>query len=164
MTTSRKIRILRTWAQLVLTVAIAAVLWPASLGGQMDYVMVSGTSMEPGMHTGDLVLVRDTNDFEVGDAVAFRIAEGEVGAGSIVIHRIIGGNADDGFTTQGDNRDVSDPWEPTQGEILGERWVLVPGAGNLVAGMRSPAVLGLVAALFVLVGVAMPSRRHVPIF
>ncbi len=157
---SAHLRILRTWVQIVLTVAVAALLWPSSLGGRVDYVMVSGHSMEPGLHDGDLVLVRDADHYEVGDAVAYRIADGEVGEGSIVIHRITGGNAKDGFTTQGDNRDSVDPWLPTEGEVLGERWLLVPGAGKAVAKLRSPALLGLVAGGLALVSVAAPSRKR----
>ena len=44
--------------------AVLAAIWiafaPAQLGGQVSYVLVNGTSMEPGFHTGDLVLVRQT--------------------------------------------------------------------------------------------------------
>ncbi len=159
MNTSRQLRVLRTWLQVVLTAGIAALLWPASLGGQVDYVMVSGESMEPGMHDGDLVIVRDTGDYEAGDAIAYRIREGEIGAGSIVIHRITGGDAETGFTTQGDNRDTEDLWHPTQGEVVGERWVQVPGAGNLIASVRNPLSLGILAGGLALLAIALPSRR-----
>lgn len=159
MATSRQVRILRTWVQIVLTAAVAALLWPASLGGQVDYVMVSGESMKPGMQDGDLVLVRDTGDYEVGDAIAYRIADGEVGAGSIVIHRITGGDGEAGFTTQGDNRDTTDLWHPTDEQVVGERWVLIPGAGNLIASVRNPLALGILAGGLALLAIALPSRR-----
>ena len=94
------------WVQVALVLGVAALLWPSALGGKVDYVMVSGTSMEPGLQNGDLVIVRDTDDYEDGDAIAYRIAEGEVGEGAIVIHRITGGDGEAGFTTQGDNRDI----------------------------------------------------------
>jgi signal peptidase I len=159
MTTHRQLRILRTWAQVVLMLGIAALLWPASLGGKVDYVMVSGESMEPGMHTGDLVVVRDTDDYEPGDAVAFRIDEGEVGAGSIVIHRVVSDEGGEGSTMQGDNRDSIDPWKPQEADVVGERWVLVPGAGNVVARLRNPLTLGVLAGLLSLAAIVAPSRK-----
>jgi signal peptidase len=160
MATSTQVRILRTWVQIVLIAGIAALLWPASLGGRVDYVMVSGESMEPGMVDGDLVIVRDTDDYEVGDAVAYRIAEGEVGAGAIVIHRITGGDGESGFDTQGDNRDSEDTWHPTDAEVVGEQWVHVPGAGNVIARLRNPASLGILAGVFALLTITFPSRRR----
>ena len=159
MTSSRAIRILKTWVEVVLVLGVAALLWPASLGGRVDYVMVSGTSMEPGLHNGDLVIVRDTDDYDIGDAVAYRIAEGEVGAGSIVVHRLIGGDGDTGYRTQGDNRDTADLWHPKGAEVVGERWMLVPGAGTVFARMRNPAALGIIAGVFTLLAVAIPPRR-----
>jgi signal peptidase I len=38
--------------------------------------MVSGSSMEPRMHTGDLVIGREQSSDEVGDAVASRVPHG----------------------------------------------------------------------------------------
>jgi signal peptidase len=150
--------LLRTAVQLVLLAAVLALLWPASLGGKVHYVMVSGTSMEPKMHTGDLVLVREQGGYDVGDAIAYEIPAGEVGAGSVVIHRITGGNGTDGFRTQGDNRETPDVWRPTGADVLGQRQLLVPRAGTLIAQLRNPLPLAILAGAIVFVSVGFKPR------
>ena len=112
---------------------------PPMLGGETAYIMVSGQSMEPAMASGDLALVRDQEAYEVGDIVAFR------GSGSVVIHRIIGGDAEDGFRLQGDNRTGIDPWRPGNDEIIGKHWFHVPYAGHFFAFLQQPLVLALFA-------------------
>src|SRR5687768_2881473 len=94
-------------------VAVAYVLLaPPAVGGSTGYVVVVGKSMEPTLEHDDLVLVRKASDYRRGDVVAFRIRAGEPAAGTMVIHRIVGGSADDGFVTRGDNTDESDVWRP----------------------------------------------------
>ncbi len=39
---------------------------PAKLGGAAGYVLVNGISMEPRFHTGDLVIVRQADRYQVG--------------------------------------------------------------------------------------------------
>ena len=132
----------------VLTLALAA-LWlftlrPVSLGGPAGYIMVSGRSMEPTFYTGDLVLTRQQDDYEAGDVVAFRVPDhGQV------IHRIIGGNGEDGYELQGDNNSWVDSWHPTNSEVVGKQWVHLPGMADRLKFLREPA---RIAALFAGVG------------
>lgn len=155
------VAILRLWCSAVLTVGVAWLAWPSALGGDVTYVLVSGTSMEPGLHTGDLVLVRARSGYEVGDAVAFRVPAGEVGAGSIVIHRIVGGD-ERGYVTQGDNRDRPDLWRPAADDVVGERYLLVPGLGSALGRARAPASMAGLAAVLAFAVVAVPSRDRRP--
>src|ERR1700757_2319236 len=95
----------------VLGVVLAALLWfclPQRVGGRADWVMVSGTSMLPHLHTGDLVLVEHRSSYHVGEVIAYRVPKGQVGAGFVVIHRIIGGNGATGWKMKGDNRTAAD--------------------------------------------------------
>lgn len=141
--------------------AAIIVLWPQPFGGAVSYVMVSGTSMEPRMHTGDLVVLRARAHYEVGDAVAFKVREGEPGEGNVVIHRLVDGNEVDGFATQGDNRTYLDPWQPTKDDILGAQWVLVPGIGVWIAQLRAPIPLGVFCGLLT-IWVLAPWRKPTP--
>jgi len=138
--------LLRSSASLVLVLGVGALLWPASLGGQVEYVLVSGESMEPGMHTGDLVIVHERDRYEVG-------------AGSVVIHRVTA-TGPDGYTTQGDNRDASDTWHPVDEDVVGSRWVLIPRLGTVFARLRNPVPLGMAAAALTFVLVALPAKRE----
>ncbi len=74
----------------VLGIALGWFLWfrPSTLGGPAHYVMVSGESMEPTLHGGDLLLVRRQGGYSPGDIVAYRVPEGEPAEGRIVVHRI----------------------------------------------------------------------------
>src|SRR6185437_14690353 len=83
------------WAQIVLTLAVI-VFWffelrPTSLGGDASYAIVSGTSMNPIYHTGDVVVVHQHASYKVHDIVAYRVPKPSPQAGLEVIHRLIGG-------------------------------------------------------------------------
>lgn len=132
---------------LVAVIAAWIAFAPPQLGGRTSYVIVSGNSMEPGMHRGDLAIVRKQDTYGVGDVVTYR--HPSIGP---VIHRIID---TDGarFVFQGDNNDFVDPYRPAQGELIGELWIHVPGAGAWLSRFHSPAYFaGLLFVAFVGLG------------
>ena len=131
----------------------ALVLRPQSLGGPAGYVLVSGTSMNPLYHTGDMVFVLHRSSYHVGDIIAYRVPKGDPMAGAQVIHRIIGGNAKTGWIVQGDNRTAPDVWRPHDSDIVGSAAVHIPQAVVVLQWLRSPVLLGLLAACFVFVRV-----------
>ncbi len=137
-------------AKLACAVAtLAACLWfglPQSLGGRAGWVLVSGTSMLPHLHTGDLVLVERQSSYHVGEVVAFRVPKGEPGAGFTVIHRIVGGNGRTGWTTKGDNRTAPDLWRPTNSDVVGAKQLRIPHAWVFLRFLHTPLLLGLLAA------------------
>jgi len=132
-----------------LACVIATCLWfglPQSLGGRADWVMVSGTSMLPRFHTGDLVLVEHRSSYHVGQVVAYRVPKGQVGAGHVVIHRIIGGNGTKGWTMKGDNRTARDLWYPTNHDVIGAKTLRIPDAWFVLRVFHMPVLLALFAA------------------
>lgn len=141
-------------AQLAIVSALGWYCLPQRLGGRADWVMVSGTSMLPRFHTGDLVLVERQSSYHVGEVVAYRVPKGQVGAGYVVIHRIIGGNGRTGWRMKGDNRTAPDLWYPTDSDVLGAKLLRIPHAWFVLRLLHMPLVLGLVAgfaAFFVIV-------------
>jgi signal peptidase len=125
---------------------------PTTLGGSASYVVVSGTSMEPVLRSGDLVVVSRSDRYSTGEIVAFHAD------GGLVVHRIVGGNASSGFTVRGDNRATADLWRPRSDEIIGVVRLHVPLGGRVVETVRSAPALGLLAGAgaFVLVQGGLP--------
>jgi signal peptidase len=139
-------------------VALAILFWalylcPQSLGGHAGYVLVSGHSMLPRYHTGDLVLVERKAAYHVGEVIAYRVPNGDPMAGAQVIHRIVGGDAAHGFVVQGDNRTAPDVWRPRPSDIVGAKALRIPDAVLVLQFLRSPVLLALLAACFVFVRV-----------
>jgi signal peptidase len=134
---------------------------PPFLGGSTSYVLVGGISMEPGLHTGDLVLVRRQADYAVGDVVAYRVPDGEQGEGAMVIHRVVGGDGVGGFRTRGDNSDsgLDDPWQPRASDVVGRLWLRVPLVGPLVVLLRSTVGFAMMAGLIAFWIALGPSER-----
>ena len=141
----------------------AQFLRPQSLGGNAGYVLVSGQSMEPRYHTGDLVLVEKHASYHAGELIAYRVPKGDPMAGAQVIHRIIGGNAQSGFIVQGDNRTAPDVWRPKSGDIVGAKALRIPNAVLILQFLRSPILLALLAACFVFVRVLVPGDSEVKV-
>jgi len=124
-------------------------LWPSSLGGCTTLTIVSGESMEPTYYTGDLVVSR-CGPVEVGDVIVYNPPN--LG-GARVIHRIVGGDAEDGWVMQGDNNDFLDPWNPTEENVLGSAAVHLPQVGKVASILLSPLtwISLLIVALAVVV-------------
>ena len=146
-------RALRLVGYGVLVVMLA--LWvvslrPQVLGGPASYILVSGQSMEPTLHSGDLAIVLAQSQYERGDIVAYRLPEGDPGAGQLVIHRILWQLDDGTYLMQGDNTSGVDIWKPAPAQVVGRVWVFVPQMGDVLAAVRSPLFVGSFAALLCL--------------
>jgi signal peptidase I len=143
MTKTTRIRILSTLVGVMLIIDWGMLLRPTFLGGPASYIVVSGHSMEPMLHTGDLAVARRQPSYHKGDIVVYQADGGRV------IHRIIGGSAESGFITQGINRKEPDIWRPTPAQIYGSMWFHVPHVGLWVAAFRTPSALGALCAALV---------------
>ena len=154
-------------AWIVATVATvlfwAQFLRPEALGGNAGYVLVSGQSMEPRYHTGDMVMVLRRSSYHAGDVIAYRVPKGDPMVGLQVIHRIIGGNAKKGFVVRGDNRTAPDVWHPKPGDIVGSQVVRIPNAVTALRFLRSPVLLALLAASLVFVRVLGRGEKETPV-
>jgi signal peptidase I len=136
---------------------------PTSLGGEATWIVIRGSSMLPAYRSGDLVVVRAASDYAIGDTVAYRVAPGEIGAGHVVIHRLVGGDGEAGFDVQGDNNTAPDPWHPTRNDVVGRAWIVIPGLGRVVAWIRQPIVAaGLASAIVVVFVVGRGSGPRKP--
>jgi signal peptidase I len=145
-------------------IALGVLFWaqflrPESLGGNAGFVLISGRSMEPRYHTGDLVMVLHHSSYHVGQVIAYHVPKGDPMAGSQVIHRIIGGDTKHGFVVQGDNRTAPDVWRPKPADIVGSKVVRIPDAIVVLQYLRSPMFLALFAAIFAFVFVAVSGAR-----
>lgn len=118
------------------------VLRPTSLGGPAGYAMVTGPSMEPTFHTGDLVITERADTYAVGDIVLFRVKN------ALVIHRIVGGDPVKGYVTRGDNNGVEDGFRPTIEAVDGKAWLRLPGVGNAIVFVRQPLPLAICTWIF----------------
>lgn len=141
----------------LLAVAWLVELRPLALGGPASYVRVSGTSMEPGLHTGDVVITRRRDTYRPGQTVAYRVPAGSPGAGHVVIHRIVGGDGRSGYRLRGDNREEEDLWRPRDGDVLGEQQVRLPALATAATAVLRPVGLGVLAAFAVFILVACPA-------
>ena len=160
-TQMRRHRLIRlTTVLLVLILAGAGwlTLAPRQLGGRASYAVIVGSSMEPKLRRGDLVVLHPAGGYRVGDVVAYR----STSLGRIVLHRIVakeGGR----FLLKGDHNDFLDPDRPTSDRMVGRQWVRLPFAGSLLQRLRTPpAVAGIVAAIVLLLGAtALTGRERV---
>jgi signal peptidase I len=123
---------------------------PVGLGGPAAFVTVEGVSMVPTYHSGDLVITHKESSYRVGQVIAYRIPAGQVAAGHIVIHRIVGGNGTTGLIAQGDANSFTDMWHPKTADVIGTPYLLIPNGGRTLFFLRQPFVTATLAALLAL--------------
>ena len=138
---------------------LIAVIWasfaPTQFGGPSSFLTISGTSMEPNFHLGDLVIVHKEAGYETGDIVAYR----NLDLDNIVFHRIIG-QENDRFIMKGDNNSWVDLYHPLQEDVIGKLWIYVPGAGKWVAAIRQPMNMGIIAGVLAgLIAISISNER-----
>ena len=117
------------------TIALLVVAWPARFGGSSSFVFVAGPSMEPTLHSEDLVIAKKRSEVHVGDVIVYRVSDGPA-RGRLIVHRVIGGDPSTGLTTKGDNNPTPDPYHPTSKDVVGKVWIR-SGQGHLLrTGLR----------------------------
>jgi signal peptidase len=138
----------RWWTVVKVVLAIAAVLaWavylrPPVLGGRAAFIPVKGISMTPTLHSGDLVLLRESSSYHTGQIIAFDVPKGQPDAGKRVIHRIVSGSDAEGFVTKGDYNKVNDAWTVPRSAVIGRYELRIPWLGRSVTSIH---VVGLAA-------------------
>lgn len=120
-------------------------LGPTQIGGPVSYVVTSGNSMAPALEEGDLVVVRESSSYEVGDVVAYF----DPILGSPVLHRIVDMSGDR-FVFKGDNTDRIDEFRPTHSDLIGKRWFTIAGGGTILRKALSPWTAAGLASLVAL--------------
>lgn len=129
-----------------LMIVFLSALWislaPVQLGGQVAYVIISGNSMEPSFHTGDLVIVQKTLTFKIGDIAAYNNTE----LRHIVFHRIIGKELDR-FIFKGDHNTWVDSYRPLKQELIGKLWIHFPMIGKAIQWARLPINFTIISTL-----------------
>lgn len=145
-----------------LVLALAVVGWiffaPTQLGGSTSYMIIRGVSMNPSIHSGDLVIVRKRSSYPVHAVVAYR----DTLAKQNILHRIIAIKGDR-YTFQGDNNPKPDAFQPTKAQLMGEKWIQIPYAGRALAWAQVPtnaAILAIAAILLAASGGAATQRRR----
>lgn len=147
----------KRWAGIIGTVVLMVPAWaflaPAPLGGT-TYSVVAGSSMEPHLKDGALVVSR-VSRYEVGDVVAYR---SDTAGSRLLMHRIVDASGAR-FTLKGDANDWLDADRPTEAEIVGKLWFSVPAIGSLLAGPW-PLMLAISLLASALIGAGRRIRRR----
>jgi signal peptidase I len=134
--------------------------------------LVVGTSMEPTLEAGDLVLLKALpfSSIRVGDLVVYRrpnIAATEAsGAPELVLHRVVAEErrgTERVLYTRGDNS-LPDPWSVSSGDVKGAMSLRIPHAGKPLLMLRGRnrllAFLGGTVAAAALVVAAQRQFAH----
>jgi len=153
----------RQWRPVVVVLTLVLawdLIAPVQLGGRVSYVNIRGVSMEPTLYTGDLMVMRQRDSYEVGQIVAFVSDMG----GAIVVHRIVD-IVGDRHLLKGDNNTFLDRFTPTVDEIIGAEVLTVPGGERIaMLAAATPTVvlqaLMLVTTLWVLRTSQLAGRRQ----
>jgi signal peptidase len=138
----------RSWSLWLLLVVLIPLWWfiaPVQLGGSISYINVRGISMEPTLYSGDLLVMREEDRYEIGQIVAFRSDMG----GAIVVHRIVD-EIDGRYILKGDNNSFLDRYTPTAEEIVGREVLTIAGGERVAsAASRTPTIV-IQAAIFLI--------------
>lgn len=136
---SRHLQSFVLWAAIgAIAVALAAVVAPYALGGR-SYTVMSG-SMEPRIHTGDVVAEQKISprDMRSGDIVTFQDPDVD---GRMITHRVRSTREHDGIVsvvTKGDANTTVERWTiPVDGQ-LGRVKYRVAHVGYALAFTRTP--------------------------
>lgn len=151
---------------LVLGVALLAVFTlPPIIAGTPSYplAVVSGNSMVPALHPGDMVVLRGVPAGQTipnGTIIAY--IPGQTGVSMldpiirpVVVHRVVNEFYQNGtvlYTTKGDNNIIVDSPSFSQKDVIGEVAFVIPRAGFVITFFTSAtgmvAVIGVIVLLY----------------
>jgi len=138
--------------KIVIGIAIIPIiifLWPSFLGGDAEFLLVSGNSMLPTIEPGSFVITKQKDSYVVDDVVSYSTSKTGPFSGRTIVHRIIE-KTDEGFTIKGDNNKRADPGIVSPDVIRGEVVFFTPFLGYVLIIMRNPLVMGVFAIVMLM--------------
>ncbi len=103
-------------------------------------------SMSGTIEEGDMILIKDTGEYKIGDIVTF-LQEGDK---IPTTHRIINYDSNGDFITRGDANNAADTTPVKQNEILGEVIEVFPKVGHFSNWVKMEGWIYIVAVLGIL--------------
>lgn len=119
-------------------------LWPATLGGDAQFLLVQGNSMLPIIEPGSFVVIKSQEKYEIGDIVSYSTSIDSPFSGRNVVHRIME-EKPEGFIIKGDNNPKNDPELVSPSSIQGKVVFFAPFAGYILLIMRNPLIMVVLA-------------------
>ncbi len=101
--------------------------------GYRFYIIMSG-SMEPDIKTGDMIITKESDNYKIGDVIAFKDAN------FVTAHRIVEISTEDGekvFKTKGDNNNTTDRNLVKSQQIKGKIVNKIPKVGKAVLYLKT---------------------------
>ena len=141
----------------------AAVLVTFSVASATGYIkarVVLTGSMKPAINPGDIVITAPTSRVqpEVGKVISYQARQFNGAPVGVFSHRIIDGNATDGWVLKGDNNPDPDVQHPKGADVLGVVIYVIPFIGKLL----SKRVLFTVIPLLIGFWFLMDTLKEVP--
>ena len=129
--------------------AILVLFTALSFTGTFKSRVVLTGSMAPNINPGDIVITVPVKDrvLQVGDVVTYRARRFNGEGVGVFTHRIIAGNAQEGFIVKGDHNPSPDIQKPKTNDILGLVVFRIPFLGHLITpralAILIPTIIGL---------------------
>ena len=141
----------------------AAVLVTFSVLSSTGYVkarVVLTGSMQPAINPGDIVITAPVSRVtpKIDDVAAYQARRFDGAAVGVFTHRIIDGDAKNGWIFKGDNNPSPDVQQPKNNDILGVVIFVIPWLGNLLSKQFLFTVIPLIAGMWFL----LDTLRKVP--
>lgn len=118
--------------------------------------VITSESMEPTFHEGDIVFVKETNDYTKDDIITYSVNNTDIPT----THRIIEIYNDNSFLTQGDNNSFADPNPIPRSNIIGEVVKTIPKIGKGIEITRKIRYLLLLAIVSLIWGSIYKSKKE----
>lgn len=132
---------------LVLLLGVAVLIAPSvPYLGHIEVKIVKSGSMEPGINTGGIVVIREVPEYGVGDVITFTSLTADIPT----THRIIGEEMIDGkrmFITKGDANEERDADLVPVPNVIGRVLFDVPYLGFILDFARQPLGFGLLIGI-----------------
>ena len=134
----------------------AAVLVTFSVLSSTGYVkarVVLTGSMQPAINPGDIVITAPVSRVKpkINDIAAYQARRFDGATVGVFTHRIIDGDAKNGWTLKGDNNPSPDVQQPKNDDILGVVIFVIPWLGHLLSKQVLFTVIPLIAGIWFLV-------------
>ena len=111
--------------------------------GYSTAVVISG-SMAPVINVEDMVIIKKTDDYQVGDIISYSTGK------SMVTHRILE-ITPDGYITKGDANNSQDVAPIPPIAVTGEVIKTIPGVGHIITFIQSPLCVMILVTIGVLI-------------